>query len=944
MRKMVWILLSVALMFGIQTGAQAAGSNDVGASVVAVQNAEVPAVQTQGNLTDETIYYEDFESGMGDWTSYDAGDIGDMWHIDTFNAYAGNSWWMGMPALGGYDNHWLQYLMTPSLDFTGALGPVLTYKMFYAVEDPGGEPPPYDGWDGCNVWASIDGGSNWTVINPDFPAYNCANLYSFGEEWGMGPGIAGWGGSSGGWVDAQFDLTALVGQADVMIRFAFASDPAYCTIDNPLLLGYFVDNVSIDDGATQMLYNDADTTPYPAEFATTNGSATGDYWVLTTSSSAPPSPVTSARCNTYLHYGLSDALVSPWIDIPAEPGVNTFLSFWLWCNMMDFTGGGGTSLEDYYHVEISTDEVIWNELFYDYGDNTRPGGHLVGWQQYLEGMQYNGTLTLSPIYAGETVKLRWRVITDWNDDGGVTPLDGLYIDAVEVYTVSGLNHDVGADRMHVPMPTSMYFADIGCSVELHNYGLSDESSVPAFYRVNYSPIPLIPWAVIPAGGMELKAWDWVPPGVGSYFMDSYTMLATDEDMSNDTSKAGLVDVTPANVLEFGYDARQYSYEPSIYFFNFETGEGQMIRYTPADDGVTENLNAVSHQGLWRDPGTIRVHVYDEGTTTTPGAELAVWDETISVLYPAWNSIDLSGIPELQGFNHEFWVFFELLNDLGEPHIYGHDYTVFGENHMFADFGGGMGQSDYDFYGRVVCEPAGGGNPDVTIAVTNIGATSFVQSQGGLLEWNIAAQNNETTTQISDIWCMLRLPNGSYYGPVMGPVLDYPIPGGWSGNRDRDLNIPPGAAPVGTYQLVGYIGEYDTNPWSEDEFNFEVTAGDGIGHPVTNPWFGSGGGEDFLDLLPQAGAEVLPGDYSMTQNYPNPFNPTTMISFALPQDAKVLLSVYDVSGRQVATLVDGYRGAGVHDVTFDASNLASGIYLYRLQAGDFNATGKMVLMK
>ncbi|TKJ40994.1 hypothetical protein CEE37_04840, partial [candidate division LCP-89 bacterium B3_LCP] len=69
-----------------------------------------------------------------------------------------------------------------------------------------------------------------------------------------------------------------------------------------------------------------------------------------------------------------------------------------------------------------------------------------------------------------------------------------------------------------------------------------------------------------------------------------------------------------------------------------------------------------------------------------------------------------------------------------------------------------------------------------------------------------------------------------------------------------------------------------------------------------------------------------------------------ISFALPLDAKVLLSVYDVSGRLVTTLVDGYRNAGIHDVTFDASDLASGIYLYRLEAGEFNVTGKMVLMK
>jgi hypothetical protein len=58
----------------------------------------------------------------------------------------------------------------------------------------------------------------------------------------------------------------------------------------------------------------------------------------------------------------------------------------------------------------------------------------------------------------------------------------------------------------------------------------------------------------------------------------------------------------------------------------------------------------------------------------------------------------------------------------------------------------------------------------------------------------------------------------------------------------------------------------------------------------------------------------------------------------------MLSVYDVNGRLVETLVNGHRSAGVHDVTFDASSLSSGVYLYRLEAGDFNATGKMILMK
>jgi hypothetical protein len=78
--------------------------------------------------------------------------------------------------------------------------------------------------------------------------------------------------------------------------------------------------------------------------------------------------------------------------------------------------------------------------------------------------------------------------------------------------------------------------------------------------------------------------------------------------------------------------------------------------------------------------------------------------------------------------------------------------------------------------------------------------------------------------------------------------------------------------------------------------------------------------------------------------PNPFNPTTTISFALLQPGRVGLTIYDITGRLVTTLVNGHRDTGSHEVTFNASNLASGIYIYRLEAGQFTASSKMVLMK
>ena len=85
-------------------------------------------------------------------------------------------------------------------------------------------------------------------------------------------------------------------------------------------------------------------------------------------------------------------------------------------------------------------------------------------------------------------------------------------------------------------------------------------------------------------------------------------------------------------------------------------------------------------------------------------------------------------------------------------------------------------------------------------------------------------------------------------------------------------------------------------------------------------------------------------FRLEQNYPNPFNPLTTIQYQLPEEVRVRLEVYDLLGRKVVTLLDRRVPAGYHEVSFDASFLTSGVYIYRLMAGSFSKTRKMMVMK
>jgi hypothetical protein len=198
--------------------------------------------------------------------------------------------------------------------------------------------------------------------------------------------------------------------------------------------------------------------------------------------------------------------------------------------------------------------------------------------------------------------------------------------------------------------------------------------------------------------------------------------------------------------------------------------------------------------------------------------------------------------------------------------------------------------------------------------------------------------------------------GASWSNVGGNLESNNLDGSGAGPSIRCVKILPGTD--GTEYFTGTsIGLFSTTQLNGTNTIWLQEAPNKIGNMIVESidaryvdgkvvvgTFGKGVFSSSITTTDVASEQTLPGSFQLKQNYPNPFNPTTVIEYSVPKDGFVNLAVYNSIGERVANLENNYKSAGSYNASFDAENLASGIYVYRLDSEGFSLSKKMVLLR
>jgi hypothetical protein len=894
----------------------------------------------------EVTYTEDFENGVGQWTTYDGTVPAGMWR--TYDNNGEMVWWMGDESLavgnniGGYLDHTYVVLDTP--EFTVDAN-TLTFDMNYAVEALGGT-TPYDAWDGMNIRISTNQGASWTVMTPTAPAYNGTSFYSFGFEHGEGAGVPGWGGSSNGWVNASFDMTAYM-NTSVMIRFAFASDPGYCTSDDPTLFGAMIDNI-----ACGTFTNDAssDTGFTPSSLVPLGG----DFWHIATSATAPSGTQVAACTNASLQYGpnVLNYLISPTITLP--PAGEIWADFQIKTNFRD---GDTFPAVDYFGYEISPDDgYTWYAMSNPYGSSTGNNyvytgsdtGGLTDWGSMIDSYSLDGRID---DYAGNDVKFRIYFQSDEDTPDGDADADGwgIFVDDFMIY-----------NDIYLPSPyalTSEFTQEVGVVLNWNSPAAASPEEVTftngtwASYVNDSAPYAMKivnPYDV----AVPLQSINFVMYATSTEFAGTVDVMVYEDNAGapaatpiftkEDNANVVHYDWTEINVSEFEYvvPANGTIWVGVGDFSAGTTGAEQGLLCD--DTSVTPGSYCFSG-GIWA--------ALEQNYTTLMNAGISA-----TLLVPDPNAYLPDGYNVYHSLDQDIWTSLAVLTGTDNttythtdptPGMYNHYKVtaVYGNNesdasnitsafiltddYQYLDATDGMADMGYQvgFNNMMAVYFEHNYVPtiqNIGIYVETLGSAPFIirifDDNDGVPAASNSFQTTVAATEITTGLNEINAPDG------MNDQLEAVLADGkfWIGLLE--------------FSNASQIG-LDTNNTGSSMKKIATAAWE----PITE-------GNVMIRTLVLNGAqgteeEILPSIPMTLNNYPNPFNPETTIKYSVPTSGHTSLKVYNVKGQLVDTLVNEYKSANDNEeVVWKADNHTSGVYFYKLQNGGKTIVKKMIMMK
>ena len=822
---------------------------------------------------------------LDDYYSIAVADMDNIpWNSGIWNAYDGNSYYCGVEG-GGYLDDWLQFLDTPEISVS-ASGYTLTTMMKWGIESPTGaseDESCTDGWDAANVRISNDGGSTWSLLVGD-DAYDFNYGYGWiynDAEYDCGGSLenlaAGWAGQAD-WHEVTFDLSAYTGD-NVIIRYAFGSDPAYSTPDDPTLTGLQLDDIQVTDAN----------------------------------------------------------------------GVSVFLA----------------NADD--NDEMTSAGLLWEEVLYEWGnpdgvDNDDDGEldyHVgaAGWdilgpgdpQSWMGNVEMNLTSM-----QGHNIRFKITGRADDNHDGGDGT--GLHIDDIHVWqvdynvipTVQNLN--INTDDSQVSLTWDMPPSESYDNDEVANDdGAPENSWAWGVATVKYGSVFDMPYGtesvVVHSASFFPNSEDDQPimAEIEAYNVSS---IGIPEMVPIYSTTATLEDETWTSVefsnWTFAGDFLIALVVDSTVYMSIDEDATTAYSYIASPDFGSDDwfrINDLDIGGEW----LIRSNVTTTGTAVEPGFNVY---RDPGVDGSQWQLMMGSPVSTNEYVDN-------LLIENGTEYCYKVS-AIYGTEE--SDQAGPVcatpeSNSIYD-----IAYDDGSAETSYNFGTLNYFAVKFTPSgyPADLYRASFYTSGSTNGVGLVHVWD----DDGENGSP--GTILLEPLPITFVGNTwkyvslsDFNITINDGSFYVGMQEMNPPPIGIDTDSPSTNSI---INIDDGSGwEPLGNYFEGALMVRAELDSMNALGIDDgitgnIPESFGLKQNFPNPFNPTTTIEFDLASGAFASIVLYDVTGREVKTLVNSNLQAGHYVFDLNASELSSGMYFYKLTAQNFDgqmifsSTKKMVLMK